>query len=326
VALTSPFGKALAMKHWAQFEEVGIIWGMQLLLKVYLLFGRQVLQFFLYPVVSYYWLVNSSKRQASRQYLQRVSAYLSVQGLPGQKLQGSLYDSYRHFVSFSNALIDKLAALSGSISLQDIEYKGREAIAEHLRQGQGLLLLGSHLGNLEMLRAIASLRAEVTINVLVHTKHALKFNALLNRNAPSSRVNLMQVTSMNAATAMIFQDKIDAGELVVIAADRTPVTGQNRVSRAVFLGYPAPFPQGPFILASLLKCPVYTLFCLKHQHQHRQFIYFDHFSDRIVLPRKNREPALQKYVQDYADRLQHYCLKEPLQWFNFYDFWQAGDE
>jgi predicted LPLAT superfamily acyltransferase len=64
------------MKHWSEMEERGIIWGMQALLKVYLLFGRKVLQLFLYPVVSYYWLTNSKGRQASIQYLQRASAYL----------------------------------------------------------------------------------------------------------------------------------------------------------------------------------------------------------------------------------------------------------
>jgi len=307
------------MKHWAQLEERGIIWGMQLLVKVYLLLGRQVLQFFLYPVVSYYWLINRAGRQASRQYLQRVSAYLPEQGL-----QGSNYDSYRHFISFANAIIDKLAVWSGSITLQDIDYKGREAIAEHLSQRHGLLILGSHLGNLEVLRAIASLRKDVTLNVLVHTKHAEKFNALLKRHATTSRVNLMQVTDTNAATAMLLQDKIDAGELVVIAADRIPVTGHDRVTSAAYLGCPALFPQGPFILAALLKCPVYTLFCLKHLD--RYTIYFDWFSDGLTLPRKNREASLARYAQEYADRLQHYCLKEPLQWFNFYDFWQAGND
>jgi predicted LPLAT superfamily acyltransferase len=321
VALANAVDQAVAMTHWAQLEERGIIWGMQLLLRVYLLCGRRVLQLFLYPVVCYYWLVNRTGRQASRQYLQRVSAYL-----PGQKLTGSLYDSYLHFVNFSNALIDKLAVWSGSITLQDIDYHGREAIAEHLKQGQGLLILGSHLGNLEVLRAMANLRKDVTVNVLIHTKHALKFNALLNRKASTSRINLMQVTHTNAATAMLLQDKIDAGELVVIAADRTPVTGQSRVSRADFLGFPAPFPQGPFILAALLKCPVYTLFCLKHAHQKQQAIYFDKFSDTLILPRQHREAALQQYAQAYADRLQQYCLKEPLQWFNFYDFWQADND
>jgi len=303
------------MSHWAQIEESSFVWGMQLLLKVYLLLGRRALQCFLYPVVSYYWLINKTGRQASRHYLRRLSAYLPEQG--GQRAN---YNSYRHFLSFANAIIDKLAALSGSISPKDVDYKSREAIIDHVDKGQGLLLLGSHLGNIEVLRAIAGLRKDVVVNVLVHTQHAEKFNALLNRNAESNRVKLIQVTSITAATAMLLQDKVNAGELVVIAADRTPVSGQNRVSRAIFLGDPAPFPQGPYILASLLKCPVYTLFCLKHQQL--QTIYFEHFSDAIVLPRKDREAAIQKYTQDYADRLQRYCLKAPLQWFNFYDFWQ----
>ncbi|WP_275575194.1 hypothetical protein [Methylocucumis oryzae] len=41
------------------------------------------------------------------------------------------------------------------------------------------------------------------------------------------------------------------------------------------------------------------------------------------MPRKTRDAAVQRYAQQFADRLQYYCLKEPMQWFNFYDFWQA---
>jgi len=307
------------MKHWAQMEERGIIWGMQALLKVYLLFGRKVLQFFLYPVVSYYWLINSKSRQASLEYLHRVSAYLPV-----NTIKTGLYGSYHHFICFANAIIDKLAAWSGAITLQDVEFHGREIIWRHVEQGQGLLILGSHLGNLEVGRVMAYLGKKVSVNVLVHTKHAEKFNTLLNRYAEGGKMNLIQVTEMNAATAMMLQDRIDAGELVVIAADRTPVTGRNRVAKADFLGKTALFPQGPFILASLLKCPVYTLFCLK-QHD-KQVIYFDHFSDSLSFPKKQRDVMIGCCAQAFADRLQHYCLQEPLQWFNFYDFWQVGDE
>ena len=307
------------MKHWAQMEERGIIWGMQALLKVYLLFGRKVLQFFLYPVVSYYWLINSKSRQASLEYLHRVSAYL-----PENTIQTGLYGSYRHFICFANAIIDKLAAWSGAITLQDVEFHGREIIWRHVEQGQGLLILGSHLGNLEVGRVMAYLGKKVSVNVLVHTKHAEKFNTLLNRYSDCGKMNLIQVTELNAATAMMLQDRIDAGELVVIAADRTPVTGRNRVAKADFLDKTALFPQGPFILASLLKCPVYTLFCLK-QHD-KQVIYFDHFSDSLSFPKKQRDAMIECCAQAFADRLQQYCLQEPLQWFNFYDFWQVGDE
>lgn len=318
MAFAAFVSKALAMKqHWAQLEERGVIWGMHALLKVYLWFGRRVLQVFLYPVVSYYWLFNSIGRQASRDYLRRVSAYLPS----GHGITGSYWHSYKHFVNFANIMIDKLAAWSGTIGVKDVDYVGREAVIECVERGQGVLILAAHLGNMEVCRLIATLRKAVTVNVLVHTKHAEKFNAVLNQYADLAYLNLIQVTEINAATAMLLQDKIDAGELVVITADRTPVKTQQRVTEALFLGQSAPFPQGPYILGGLLKCPVFTMFCLKHQQRYR--IYFEPFCEQLLLPRKTRDAAVQRYAQQFADRLQYYCLKEPMQWFNFYDFWQA---
>ncbi len=307
--------------HWAQIEERGIVWGMDFLLKIYLIFGRKLLQLFLYPVVSYYWLINSKARRASRNYLKKVSTYLD-----DPQINGGLKCSYFHFISFASALIDKLAAWSGTLTLKDVECKGREAFISYIDKGQGVLLLGSHLGNLEICQVIAKLRNKVIINVLVHTKHTEKFNSLLNKYADSGKVNLIQVTSVNAATAMLLQDKIETGEIVIIAADRTPVAGQGqgRTAQAKFLGQMASFPQGPFIIALLLKCPVYTMFCLKQQDKYT--IYFDHFSDGITFSRKERTAAIQQYVEDYASRLQNYCLTAPMQWFNFYDFWQVEDE
>ncbi len=309
----------MKIKHWSKLEENGVIWGMQFLLKLYLLLGHQVLQLFLYPVVSYYWLINKEGRTASLQYLQRVSVYLS-----DDKLHSSLFTSYRHFISFANSLIDKLAAWSGSISLDDITYHNRDAIIKHIKKRQGLFIFGSHLGNLEVCQVISSLRKNVKVNVLLHTKHAEKFNAVLKSHSNLEGIKLIQVTDMNAATAMMLQDKIEQGELIVVAVDRTPITKEGRIIEVDFLGYPALFPQGPFILAALLKCPVYTLFCLREKN--KLAIYFDHFSDGLSFPRKQREIALQECVQNYANILQQYCLKAPLQWFNFYDFWQDLNE
>lgn len=305
--------------HWAQIEEHGIVWGMHFLLKVYLLFGRKVLQIFLYPVVSYYWLINAKGRKASREYLQQLSEF---QG--NISLYTGWQDSYQHFISFANALIDKLAAWSGSLTLDDVESHGREQVVKHLDRGQGVLVLGSHLGNLEVCQVIAKLRKTIKINVLVHTQHTEKFNSLLNQYAESGSLNLIPVTDVNAATAMMLQDKIEAGELVIIAADRTPISSDGRVARSSFLGRPANFPQGPFILALLLKCPVFTLFCLKEND--KQVIYFDHFSDEMKVSKKQRTAAIQQSVDAYAKRLQQYCIKTPLQWFNFFDFWQMSDE
>lgn len=305
--------------HWAQMEELSLVWGMRFMLSVYQLFGRTILQFFLYPVVIYYWVANKQGRDASRAYLSRIALFV-----PDLKLDGGFYWSYRHFIAFANAMIDKLAAWAGALSPADVEYRGREELLSRISQGQGLVLLGSHLGNLEVCRVIANLENDIIINVLVHTKHAEKFNGLLNQYSDQSRLNLIEVTEISAATSIMLSDKIAMGELVIIAADRTPVGNRQRLALVDFLGAKAFFPQGPFLLASLLECPVYTIFCLKQQG--RFVIYFERFSNQLKFSGKNREQALQQTIQEFAERLQLYCIKEPLQWFNFYDFWRVKND
>ena len=106
----------------------------------------------------------------------------------------------------------------------------------------------------------------------------------------------------------------------MIAGDRTSVTSPGRVIYSSFLGEPAAFSQGAFILASILDCPVYFLFCLKEKNNYR--VIFEHVAETLKFSRKNRQASLTAVVDQYAKRLEHYCLAYPLQWFNFFNFWQ----
>lgn len=297
-----------------QMIEPAVSWVILLLLRIYLLLGRKILQFFLYPIVSIYWLINFKGRQASCQFLQKISSYDSAHSAHLKP-----YNSYRHFINFANSWIDKLTAWSGSLTLHNLEFYGHKALLGHINQNQGVLILGSHLGNIEGCRAIAKLKNTVIINVLVHSKHTDKLNLFMNHYSAAGLLNFIQIAEINTATAMILQDKIEAGEWVVIAADRIYSKKLNRLAKAEFLGNLAYFAQEPFLLALLLKCPVYTSFCLKQNN--KQAIYFDPLSNGLSFSKKQRTAAIQQCVENYAERLQHYCLKEPLQWFNFYDFW-----
>jgi predicted LPLAT superfamily acyltransferase len=307
--------------HWANLQETGILWGMRFLLRVYRWFGRTAFRVALYPVVTYYFLRNGTARRASRDYLRRVGAYY-----PDLRLSGTLKESHRHFLCFAETLLDKIAIWFEKLSLDRVEFHNRHLLLELLDQGRGAMLLGAHLGNLEICRALAELRDPVCVNILVHTKNAEKFNRLLSSVARKGKVELIQVSELDPATAIRLQDKLAAGEFLVTVGDRTPVDSTNRTVSAEFLGHRAEFPQGPYLLAALLRCPVYTL--IAYPEAGKYHIQLEPFAESIELPRRGPERTreLALWARRYAEFLESYCHRMPLQWFNFYAFWGAARE
>lgn len=308
--------------HWSSMAETGAVSGMRFMFAVYRWFGRLPFRVCLYPVILYYFLFHKPARDASLEYLR----HMRDEGRLSSN-RSLFWQSYRHFMNFGESILDKLAVWQGDISLEALDFHNHEVFDALVRQGKGCVMIGSHLGNLEICRALAKRNTNVTFNVLMHTAHATRFNAMLSRVSSEAHVNVIQVSEVSPATAIILQQKIDAGEFLVIAGDRTPVSGEGNTSEVSFLGELCEMPQGPFILAAILRCPVLTIFCLRRERGGKPFfdLYVDHFADRISLPRGNREDALQKTIQRWADLLADYCQKAPLQWFNFYSYWHRPD-
>jgi predicted LPLAT superfamily acyltransferase len=162
---------------------------------------------------------------------------------------------------------------------------------------------------------------DIRMTVLVHTKHAPKFNRFLATLNQESQTDLIQVTDVTAGTAIMLSECITRGELVVIAADRIPVSAEPRIVTVPFLGECAPFPVGPYVMAGLLRCPVYLLFCLRLADGFHVFI--EPFLETVHLQRVGREATLKNSAALFAARLEHYCRLAPLQWFNYYEFWAS---
>jgi len=302
--------------HWASLEETSILWGIRALVWVYRWFGRWAFRFFLTPVVSYHFIAGRLARDASKEYLRHLG-----QRFPELGLSGTTWESYRHFLSFGETLLDKIIVWVGCIDPAQVDFPNRGLLLELLEHKRGAMILSGHIGNLEICRAIANLRGHIHLNILVHTKHAAKFNRLLGGSGGSTTIQLIQVTELNPAIAISLQDKIEAGEFVVLVGDRIPVQG-SRTVRASFLGEEAEFPQGPYFLASLLKCPVYTLFCYPTRPG-RFRIHLELFAESIRIPRgePQRQQMLESLAGRFAERLETHCRLVPLQWFNFYPYW-----
>lgn len=305
------------VRHWAQINEFSFIAGIHLLFWLGRVFGRWPFRVVLYPVLLWYVIAKPSARAASRDYLRRVA---SVE--VGSRVVARRFGVVRHFATFAECLLDKLLLWCGLFDTGSVELRGLDPILRQISTKRGGLLICCHLGNLELCRVMSTMQPGLKLTVLTHTKHAVKFNQLLAQLNPHSQLNLMQVTDLTPATAVLLSEKINQGEFIAIAGDRIPVASKPRVAFARFFGAMAPFPVGPYILASLFQCPVFLLFSLRTAAG--VAIQFELFREEIRLPRKNRNDALAALVNEYAARLQGHCLRAPLQWFNFFDFWRLS--
>ncbi|MRE41165.1 glycosyltransferase [Klebsiella quasipneumoniae] len=313
-----------ASPHWARQQEVKGLWGMRLMLLVWRLLGRKAFSLLLYPVVGVYWLTASTARRASRNWLARVRDQLAVRQLPVP----ARLNSYRHFLRFGEAMLDKIASWRGELQFgRDVVFAAGAEETLSLDDPRGKLLLASHLGDVEACRALALLQGGKTINALVFSDNAQRFKQIMAEMAPQAGINLLPVTDIGPETAILLQEKLERGEWIAIVGDRIAVNpqrgGEWRVCWSRFMGQPAPFPQGPFILAAILRCPVSLMFALRQQGKLR--IYCEPFADPLQLPRAGRQLALQQAIDRYAERLEHYALQSPLDWFNFFDFWQLPE-
>ncbi|MGR5409068.1 glycosyltransferase family 2 protein [Vibrio alfacsensis] len=299
--------------HWSKRKENGTVLGMKLLFTLYRLLGRGAFNLLLHPVIAYYYLADHKSRRASKQFQLAIA----------ERSESKVHSSYRHLYHFGSSMLDKLAAWMGGYDVNQISINDRALLDQAANQQQGCLIIGSHLGNLEACRALSRQYTGLKMNAIVFTQHAEKFNAVMESVNADSALNLIQVTDLGPDTAVLLKQKLAQGEWVVIVGDRTPVSQNRRVVWSDFLGQSAPFPLGPFILASVLKHPTYVMFGFSDKDG------IDVHLEALPLKplsRHNREQDIQHNVDLYVSRLEHYALRYPLQWFNFFDFWKLDNE
>jgi len=304
-------------RHWAEIEELGFVWGIRFLVWCYRVFGPAAFKAVLWPVIAYYFHTNETARRASLEFLSR--AYRQGSGHPELAQPPTRKTSFKHFLQFGSCNLDRLASWCGAKKLTELNFVQKDEFFEHFSQGVGAVLISSHLGNIEMCRALVTQFPKIKFHIIMHTGHAGMINSVLKEVNAQADLRIIEVSNIGPETATFLKERVEAGEYVVILGDRTPVHSQGRVSEVEFLGEKTQFPQGPYVLAHLLGCPVFTMFCLLENDRYN--LYIEKFAEKIKLSRKSRQTELQEHAQRYAEVLERYCLRQPLQWFNFYDFW-----
>lgn len=297
-------------QDWTTAPERSNLFLMRVMSWISLRLGRRIARLVLHPITVYFLLFSPAGRRASRAYLVRV--------LADRGRAPNWGDLYRHFFTFAATIHDRVYLANNRSELFEFEIHGQTALNQHLAGGQGVFLMGGHLGSFDVVRALGRKPPSFPVAMVMHEGNARKINAILaaiNPRATQDVIALGHIDSMIRVSQCLAN-----GYAIGILADRTP--GDEPRQRVSFLGAPAQIPVGPFRMAALMQRPVIFMTGL-YRGDNRYAIHFDPIADFTNVTRDQREAAIRAAISRYVARLEHYCRAAPYNWFNFFDFWEA---
>lgn len=298
--------------NWADEPERSNALALRVMSWIAIACGRRAARAVLCLIAGYFVLFAPRQREASRRYLKRVLGR-----------DANWRDGFRHVFSFAATVLDRVYFLRDRTAWLDLRLQGTEHVDACLASGRGAFLMGAHIGSFEALRITGRDRPDLSITMLMYPDNARKINAALQALAPGA---LPQIIALGRPESMLaVRDRLDAGGLIGVLADRTLPSADTQRSNIVwlpFLGQPAPFADGPFRLAELLRQKIIFMVGLYAggPTYDVRFEPLADFSERLRDP-VAREQRVQAAMRAYVAKLEALCHEQPYNWFNFHDFW-----
>lgn len=298
-----------AATEWVSRKERGSVFWMRFMVWVTLRLGRPVARVLLGPIVAYFLVFSVKPRVASKRYLRK-----ALDRRP------TLIDVFRHYHTFASTIMDRVYFLSDRYRYFDVRLHNPEVLAPIAQSGRGCVLVGSHLGSFEVLRATAVNGPRWPVRMLMDNGNAQKTARIFAELNPALNQGIINVGG--PGSLLRAKEAIEAGALVGILGDR--VRPGDRYVECTFFGEKVRLPESPMMLAGLLRVPAVMCFGL-YRGGRSYDVYFEVLSEHIELPRgesaPNRSAVIAEHMQRYANRLEHYARMAPFNWFNFYDIW-----
>jgi predicted LPLAT superfamily acyltransferase len=316
-------------EHWSEQKERAASWQMRLFFILARRLPSLLLKFAAFPVGLCFFIFAKKIRTESGRFLDR-----AAQACGKNRRQ---FSSLRNILSFALTLVEKADAWSGKVSFERIHFQNDDigSLICELEAGKGAVLLCSHLGNMELLRALADysrtgVSREVAVTSVADFGVTPFFNKMVESLNPRFQLRIINAYEINPGTILLLEEQASAGGLTVIAGDRTSANTRDQVFSIPFLGSPAHFPRGAYVLASLLGVPVYAVFGLRRRDlsvypEYNMYVHLMGSPDQ-TLSRRERKGIIESYARHFASLLEGYCLRYPHQWYNFYNYWAGGGD
>lgn len=270
--------------------------------------GRSVGRVVLRGIAGYFLLFAPASRAASRDYLARVL---------DRPVRWS--DIYKHFFWFASTIHDRVYLLNQRFDLFKIDVHGEQEMLDAMQDGQGVFLIGAHMGSFEVIRALGRRHADMKVAMAMYEENARKITQMLSAINPAAQQDVISLGHVNSMLKV--NECLNTGILVGMLADRT--FNDDAVHPVTLLGSPANMPLGPFRMAAILRRPVVFMVGL-YLGGNRYEIHFEKLADFSLVAKGEREPEMQRAMACYAALLEKYCRRAPYNWFNFFNFWASA--
>jgi len=223
---------------------------------------------------------------------------------------------YLNFYRFGQILIDKIAIRSGQEGRYDYEFENYPAFIETLKNPNGAIIIGAHVGNWE---TGSSFFGEYAwkINIVMLDAEYKKIKKILEKNANPIKYNIIPIQDKDFSHIYKVKEKLDKGEYVCFQGDRF-IKDQTAILKK-FMGKPAKFSYGLFHLADRMGVPVVFYFSMRDKGMKYKFKFFIAKTNNEEKSGKNAEKLMDFYLHTLENILKEY----PEQWFNYYDFWNV---
>ena len=306
-------GPVPASTSWRLRREVGSRWGIRSMLWLLRRAGYRPARFVVAWIAFYYALGSPSTRRWISEFHRRAIG------------RTSFLLTYRSIFAFAESILDRAIAFLGQGRKFRLTIHAPPGLLEGTEPRRGHLVLGAHLGVMEMARAFAEMEG-VRFSMLMHAAPSSRLYDEMKRLDPDLEKNVIPVASDADAVGPLLEvrERLEKGEYVGINGDRAWVSGPR--IRMPFLGSPRDFPAGPYLLATALKAPVLLMFLIKTGVRDYD-LFIERFAEPADLPsRKDRAAGVEAMARRYAERLEDYARRYPNQWYNFYDFWGSAED
>ncbi len=321
--------KTEELLHWADEKEVIssnkpllLIFSLMQKLPAYLIFVL------IYPISFFFYIFSRRGRLESKNYQKQMKKFT------GGKIPLKI-SPFKQILSFALCIMEKMEGWLGNYHYDDLVTHDDDLkfLQNQLELGKGALFIGSHLGNIELLRSLSSfgengISRKISVTAIMELKSTEQFNRTLKEVNPNVDFQVIDPEKIGVNTIVELQEQIEHGGLVVITGDRTSARARSRIIREKFLGKDADFPYGVFVLALLLKAPTYYVFGLRTKTaslRPKYHIFVEKSKVDFESPRSKRDEKIHALCKEFVVKLEKYCIQFPYQWYNFYNFWKLEE-